>query len=86
MKLLVIEDDIRMAGLLRRGLAQEGWAVDVVRDALDARHAVRSTPFDAVVCDVGLPGGRVGSGLVPLVPRGGPLDSRAHAHRPRRGQ
>jgi two-component system OmpR family response regulator len=55
-KLLVIEDDIRMAGLLRRGLAQEGWAVDVVKDAVDARHAVASTPFDAVVCDVGLPG------------------------------
>ena len=56
MKLLVIEDDIRMAGLLRRGLAQEGWAVDVVKDAVDARHAVASTPFDAVVCDGGLPG------------------------------
>ena len=56
MKLLVIEDDIRMAGLLRRGLAQEGWAVDVVKNATDARHAVASTPFDAVVCDVGLPG------------------------------
>lgn len=56
MRLLVIEDDARMAGLLSRGLAQEGWAVDVVRDAVDARHAVVSTPFDAVVCDVGLPG------------------------------
>ncbi|MEP6759857.1 MAG: response regulator transcription factor [Sporichthyaceae bacterium] len=56
MKLLVIEDDVRMAGLLRRGLGQEGWAVDVVRDAVDARHAVSSTPYDAVVCDVGLPG------------------------------
>jgi two-component system OmpR family response regulator len=59
-KLLVIEDDIRMAGLLRRGLAQEGWAVDVVGDAVDARHAVRSTPFDVVVCDVGLPGNESG--------------------------
>lgn len=56
MKLLVIEDDVRMAGLLQRGLAQEGWAVDVVGDAADARHAVQSTPYDAVVCDVGLPG------------------------------
>ena len=56
MKLLVIEDDVRMAGLLRRGLAQEGWAVDVVGDAADARHAVSSTPYDAIVCDVGLPG------------------------------
>ncbi|MCW2761526.1 MAG: two component transcriptional regulator, winged helix family [Marmoricola sp.] len=56
MKLLVIEDDLRMAGLLRRGLVQEGWAVDVAGDALDARHAVSSTPYDAIVCDVGLPG------------------------------
>lgn len=56
MKLLVIEDDVRMAGLLRRGLEQEGWAVDVVGDAVDARHAAASTPYDAVVCDVGLPG------------------------------
>ena len=56
MKLLVIEDDIRMAGLLRRGLARDGWAVDVAKDAVDARHAVTSTPYDVVVCDVGLPG------------------------------
>jgi two-component system OmpR family response regulator len=60
MKLLVIEDDVRMAGLLRRGLEQEGWAVDVVGTATDARHAVTSTPYDAVVCDVGLPGGESG--------------------------
>jgi two-component system OmpR family response regulator len=55
-KVLVIEDDVRMATLLRRGLAQEGWAVDVVGDAVDARHAISSTPYDVVVCDVGLPG------------------------------
>ena len=60
MKLLVIEDDARMAGLLRRGLAQDGWAVDVTGDAADARHAVSSTPYDAVVCDVGLPGAESG--------------------------
>jgi two-component system OmpR family response regulator len=60
MKLLVIEDDIRMASLLSRGLTQEGWAVDVVGDALEARHAIGSTPYDAVVCDVGLPGAESG--------------------------
>ncbi len=56
MKLLVIEDDTRMAGLLRRGLASEGWAVDLAADAVDARHAISSAPYDAIVCDVGLPG------------------------------
>jgi two-component system OmpR family response regulator len=60
MKLLVIEDDVRMAGLLQRGLIQEGWAVDLTGDAVDARHAVSSTPYDAIVCDVGLPGGESG--------------------------
>jgi two-component system OmpR family response regulator len=49
-----------MAGLLRRGLVQDGWAVDVVGEAADARHAVSSTPYDAVVCDVGLPGDESG--------------------------
>lgn len=56
MKVLVVEDDVRMAGLLQRGLAREGWAVDVAGDAIDARHSVMSTPYDVVVCDVGLPG------------------------------
>jgi two-component system OmpR family response regulator len=46
-----------MAGLLRKGLAAEGWAVDVVGDAAGARHAVQSTPYDAVICDIGLPDG-----------------------------
>lgn len=60
MKLLVVEDDVRMAGLLRRGLVQEGWAVDIAGDAINARHAVESTPYDAIVCDVGLPGDESG--------------------------
>lgn len=60
MKVLVIEDDVRMAGLLRRGLVQESWAVDITGNAVDARHAVSSTPYDAVVCDVGLPGAESG--------------------------
>ncbi len=45
-----------MAALLQRGLGAAGWAVDVVDRAVDARHAVESTPYDVVVCDIGLPG------------------------------
>jgi len=52
-----VEDEVRMAGLLRKGLVAEGWAVDVVGDAADARHAVESSPYDAVICDIGLPDG-----------------------------
>ena len=55
-KVLVVEDDVRMAGLLRRGLSTEGWDVDVQGDAEDARLALLSTPYDAVVCDIMLPG------------------------------
>lgn len=60
MKVLVVEDDVRMASLLLKGLRQESWAVDVVGTAVDARHAVASAPYDLVVCDVGLPGGESG--------------------------
>lgn len=60
MRLLVVEDEPRMAELVRRGLQRHGWVVDVVGDAADARHAVRESSYDAVVCDVGLPGGESG--------------------------
>jgi two-component system OmpR family response regulator len=56
MNVLVVEDDVRMASLLRRGLTAEGWAVDVQGDAEDARLALLSTPYDVVVCDIMLPG------------------------------
>ena len=56
MDVLVVEDDVRMASLLRRGLAAEGWSVDVQGDAEDARLALLSTPYDVVVCDIMLPG------------------------------
>jgi two-component system, OmpR family, response regulator len=46
-----------MARLLHTGLSREGWAVDVAQDAAEARHAVQSSPYDAVVCDIGLPDG-----------------------------
>jgi two-component system OmpR family response regulator len=55
-KVLVVEDDMRMASLLRRGLTSEGWEVDVQGDAEDARLALLSTPYDVVVCDIMLPG------------------------------
>jgi two-component system OmpR family response regulator len=54
-KLLVVEDDTRMAGLLHRGLTGQGWAVTVASTARAAQDAVLADHFDAIVCDVMLP-------------------------------
>jgi two-component system, OmpR family, response regulator len=55
-RLLVVEDDIKMAALVRRGLIEEGAAVDVARSGEDALWMAQSAPYDAVVLDVMLPG------------------------------
>ncbi len=45
-----------MAGLIRRGLKEDGFAVDLAKSGEDALWMAGSTPFDAVVLDVMLPG------------------------------
>jgi two-component system OmpR family response regulator len=55
-RLLVVEDDVKMAALVRRGLGEEGAAVDVARTGEDALWMAASAPYDAVVLDVMLPG------------------------------
>ena len=56
MRLLVVEDDVKMAALLRRGLVEEGSAVDIARSGEDALWMAPATPYDAIVLDVMLPG------------------------------
>ncbi|MFB9690293.1 response regulator transcription factor [Amycolatopsis plumensis] len=55
MRVLVVEDEPKMAGLLRRGLAEEGYAVDVATDGAEGFGAAVSRDYDAVVLDVMLP-------------------------------
>jgi two-component system, OmpR family, response regulator len=55
MRVLIVEDDLRMAGLVRRGLAHEGLAVDVVSNGEDALWTAGAHPYDAIVLDVMLP-------------------------------
>jgi DNA-binding response OmpR family regulator len=57
MRLLVVEDEIRIAELVKAGLARAGFAVDVVALCADARAALAVTSYDAIVIDLGLPDG-----------------------------
>jgi two-component system, OmpR family, response regulator len=56
MRVLVVEDEVKMARLIRRGLHEEGMAVDVTERGEDALWMAGSTEYDAVVLDVMLPG------------------------------
>jgi two-component system OmpR family response regulator len=55
-RILVVEDDVKMAGLLRRGLCEEGHAVDVARTGADALWMGQAAEYDAIVLDLMLPG------------------------------
>jgi len=56
MRILIVEDEAKMASLLQRGLREDGAAVDVAERGEDALWMVGSTPYDAIVLDVMLPG------------------------------
>ncbi|MGH2447284.1 MAG: response regulator transcription factor [Chloroflexota bacterium] len=55
MQLLVVEDDRRLADTLRRGLGEEGHAVDVCADGAVALSQVEAFSYDGIVLDVMLP-------------------------------
>jgi two-component system OmpR family response regulator len=55
-RILVVEDDPKLAGLLRRGLSENGNATDVVGDGENAIWRAKAHRYDAIVLDVMLPG------------------------------
>ena len=55
MRVLVVEDEVRMAALIKRGLEEDGYAVDVAADGTDALWQAGEFDYDAVVLDVMLP-------------------------------
>ena len=56
MRALVVEDEPKMAALLRRGLVEDGYAADVAGTGEEALRMARAVPYDAIVLDVMLPG------------------------------
>src|SRR5438309_11854903 len=56
MRYLLVEDDPKLASLLRRGLTENGNAIDVASSGEDALWMARAHAYDAIVLDVMLPG------------------------------
>ena len=55
MRVLVVEDEVKMAGLLRRGLGREGYVVEVATTGDEALWAAAELSFDAIVLDAMIP-------------------------------
>ena len=55
MRVLVVEDEPRLAGALRDGLQREGFAVDVAPDGGEALWYARENPYDVILLDIMLP-------------------------------
>ena len=55
MRLLLVEDEVRLAELLRNGLSEEGMAVDVAHNGRDGLWLATENGYDAIVLDVMLP-------------------------------
>jgi two-component system OmpR family response regulator len=56
MRILVVEDELRIGRLLERGFREEGYEVSVAQDGPDALELISENTYDAVVLDVMLPG------------------------------
>ena len=55
MKLLVIEDETKIASLLKKGLQEQGFQVDISGDGEEGLERATTTPYDAIVIDIMLP-------------------------------
>src|SRR5512140_1495520 len=56
MRVLVVDDEVRLAAALQRGLEAEGFTVDVSHDGLDGLWHATEQVYDAIVLDIMLPG------------------------------
>ena len=80
MRVLVVEDEERLAEGLKTGLEAEGFAADVAHDGVDGLWMAREHPYDAIVLDIMLPGMN-GYRVCAEPARGGHLDADPDAHR-----
>ena len=55
MRVLVVEDERRLASIIKRGLIEEGYAVDAVYDGEEAQYMAETTTYDVIILDIMLP-------------------------------
>lgn len=56
MRILIIEDESRLASYLQKGLAENGYVVDIAADGIDGKHLALEGEYDLVLLDVMIPG------------------------------
>lgn len=56
MRILVVEDEVKTADYLRKGLGESGYRVEVALNGVDGQHLVQESEFDLIILDVMLPG------------------------------
>lgn len=64
MRILIVEDDHKIAGAVKRGLERQTYAVDLAYDADDGLHKATTEKYDLVILDRMLPGGTDGIGIL----------------------
>ena len=56
MRILIVEDEPKIAAYVRKGLMEQGYAVDVADNGIDGLHLATNTNYDLILLDVMLPG------------------------------
>ncbi|MGA0571011.1 heavy metal response regulator transcription factor [Variovorax sp. VNK109] len=56
MKILVVEDERKLADYVQKGLGENGFVVDVARDGVDGKHLAMEGDYDLLILDIMLPG------------------------------
>lgn len=56
MRLLVVEDDVKLADYLNKGLSENGYVIDVARNGIEGRHLATEGDYQLVLLDIMLPG------------------------------
>lgn len=55
MRILVVEDERRLCGIIKRGLLEEGYVVDMAYDGEEGEFMAESAPYDLILLDIMLP-------------------------------